>query len=34
MNNLTYKDISLPEEVGGCLLCHECALHKSLPVWH
>lgn len=31
MSNLLYKEISLREEVFGCLLCHEAPCKKSCP---
>ncbi len=31
MNNLAYKDVSLPEEVGGCLLCVNAPCTKACP---
>ncbi len=31
MSNLTYKEISLLEEVGGCLLCNEAPCKKACP---
>lgn len=31
MCNLTYKDISLYEEVGGCLLCNQAPCTKACP---
>jgi dihydroorotate dehydrogenase (subfamily 1) family protein len=31
MSNLAYKEISLVEEVGGCLLCNEAPCTKACP---
>ena len=31
MGNYKYNDISLPEEVGACLLCHEAPCTKACP---
>ncbi|WP_238907128.1 NAD-dependent dihydropyrimidine dehydrogenase subunit PreA [Clostridium sp. YIM B02506] len=31
MNSLLYKDISLREDVAGCLLCHEAPCRKACP---
>ncbi len=31
MSNLAYKEISLIEEAGGCLLCHEAPCSKACP---
>ncbi len=31
MSNLAYKEISLLEEAGGCLLCHEAPCTKACP---
>jgi dihydropyrimidine dehydrogenase (NAD+) subunit PreA len=31
MSNLTYKDISLTEEAGGCLLCNNAPCTKACP---
>ena len=31
MSKIKYKEITLQEEVSGCLLCHEAACTKACP---